>query len=277
MDSPFVPMDAPVAPDNLDPHEHHHHVGNHNLADPAYWISESQEFDLENPPPISDHSPPLVTSWLDDDPAAHGTDVFVVVDKARHVAWEQAQAEFANVKKAWEREFSSETDHPSFGDLAKMLFGRTSSLFHLFQTVLHVEYSEYCCFLATFFYASALGIPVMRLYENSRISTDGLMEKDAFLAFLHKVNVHDGLKRSEDNAQPSTPFWMKVESSFNETTKHLFLSCRTRGDRLFVALDDDKVHFACSQHSDTNALKRVRHIKDNRFGFKAHTCGLSAS
>ena len=42
-------------------------------------------------------------------------------------------------------------------------------------------------------------------------------------------------------------------------------------------MDDDKQHFAFSKNSDTHGLKKVRHIKDNRFGHNVHTAGLSAT
>ena len=70
--------------------------------------------------------------------------------------------------------------------------------------------------------------------------------------------------------------WMKVEKVFNSELKDAFLSVR-RQEKLTVALDDDKQAFDYSKNAKTYGLQHCRHIVKNRFGFTAHTCGLSAT
>ena len=69
---------------------------------------------------------------------------------------------------------------------------------------------------------------------------------------------------------------MRVEEAFNSYTKKQFLDNRGNA-KLFVALDDDKVHSALSSKSITYGLSNCRHIKANRTGHTAHTAGFSAT
>ena len=134
-----------------------------------------------------------------------------------------------------------------------MLFGPGSSLFQILRDRLGLTYKQHCMFLATIVAASQLGMPSTRLYQEDRVSTNGLMDKEELMGILHMI--------ASEKADGGDTIWMQVEEAFNLIAKGK-LSERG-GANVIVAPDDDKLHYLFSKTSDMYGLKQVCHIQTN--------------
>ena len=226
-----------------------------------YWLSQEQLFEMNERNRDCDY--PTASDWKEDPAGNDVNNIDVTMDKARRSLWKQGKTEMGILRKVWNK------DHPSFEELASIIFGPRSKLFHLMQEDLDMDYKEYCQFLATFFTAAMVSVPAPMLFDTDLFDTTGLVQgKSDFLRIYRKI---DSVGAGKDDT-----FWMAMEDCFNNLMKKMFLS--ERGDEnLMVALDDDKHHFNYSKNADTYGLARCRHIKDNRFGHVCHTAGLSAT
>ena len=186
----------------------------------------------------------------------------VTIDKARRQVWNQARTEIKILRRRWGE------DSPSFDSLADKIFGKKSRLFHLMVEELNLSYPEYCRFLATLFSGCSFSQSTSRLLYHRRFIKKGLTEPTNMLKIFRRI---DSLSIGGET------IWMKVESAFNSEIKDSFLSARRQEEKLTTALDDDKQPFNYSKNTLTYGLQRCRHIQKNRFGFTAHTCGLSAT
>ena len=226
-----------------------------------YWLSQEQMFEMNDHNRDSEY--PTASDWKEDAAGADLINIDVTIDKARQSLWKQGKTEMGIMRKVWNK------DHPSFEELAAIIFGPRSKLFHLMEEELDIEYKDYCRFLATFFTAAMVSVPAPMLFDTDLFNTTGLVVgKREFLQIYRKI---DSIGAGKDDT-----FWMAMEDCFNNLMKKMFLSERGE-ENLSVALDDDKHHFNYSKNADTYGLARCRHIKDNRFGHVCHTAGLSAT
>jgi hypothetical protein len=68
---------------------------------------------------------------------------------------------------------------------------------------------------------------------------------------------------------------MDVQSAFNDTCQKLFICGFT--PYMHIINVDDKMHCEVSNKTDTQGLKKVQHVRDNRKGFVAHTACYTES
>ena len=119
----------------------------------------------------------------------------------------------------------------------------------MLEEELELSYKQFCRFLATFYAASSRSAPASRLLEDDNYNSTGLMKKEDHYRLIKKIEGLCGAGHGDDDS-----LWMKLENLFNSFAKKNFLSRRDL-EELYLALDDDKQHFAFSKSSDTHILK----------------------
>ena len=67
---------------------------------------------------------------------------------------------------------------------------------------------------------------------------------------------------------------MDMQNAINETCRELFVE--GFDEYMRVTIDDDKMHYQ-AEKTDTQGLKQMQHVRDNRKGFVAHTACYTAS
>lgn len=86
---------------------------------------------------------------------------------------------------------------------------------------------------------------------------------------------------TRQDGRSSKPRWKELEILLNDVYREAVLERLVAKlgthalSKLFIALDDDKVHFNMTGSSNKeHGIKRQQHVTDNRRGFTLHTAGL---
>jgi hypothetical protein len=142
--------------------------------------------------------------------------------------------------------------------------------------VLEISYEEHARFIATVGFTAEFKQSAQRLENDSRINYDGYMEASKCNEIWRKIAVA-GKDGTGDK------LWMELEEALNRDCRELFLTGKNRVVRLWIALDDDKVHFHFLLDALRNdreflvGMKGCQHVKANCRGFTIHSAVSSAT
>ena len=112
---------------------------------------------------------------------------------------------------------------------------------------------------------------VSQLLQDEDFNTTGLLPLYEFNFVISKIQIMG----DEDDSNNSTLAWMKVERTYNEEVKDMFLNYRDTS-YLYITLDDDKEKFNYFKNIKMWGLQRCQHIEINQFGFTFHTATVTA-
>jgi hypothetical protein len=124
--------------------------------------------------------------------------------------------------------------------------------------------------LGTYCLAAAYNLSKTQVYnKNSFVNMEGLASESTYQSFWNLISVY-GCRQQENHVsiRGFRPHWMDVQTAFNETCRELFVEAFNSYMRIIV--DDDKMHYQAEKY-DTQGLKIMQHLRDNRKGFVAHT------
>ena len=153
-----------------------------------------------------------------------------------------------------------------------VVLGRESRLCYVMTATLGISVEVYWRFLATFFTAAKFGCSMSILMEEDYLVCPGMLSRTNY-NHLSQLIAEQGC-----DVARATPLWRKMEDSFNELAKELFLegACEKLGHTL-IALDDDKCHYNWKSTTNMHTLKKAQHVKDNRRGVTCHMAMFTAS
>ena len=244
--------------------------------DTLYWLSIDQLCDQRTPENAS-FLVPKPSDWKD----YEDTTAQISFDKARSELWQQLQAEVQTFKQNFYsnptiQEFlkgKPDTNENCQAALYNLLLGANSKLGIAIREATQMDELSYLKFLHTFILSCQLNSTIINLHENSDIRMDFISTTEEYNKVWRQI-----LKAGEiqHNLTREDPLWVKVEGIFNNIAKLLFMS-NDPNFHYVIALDDDKVHFEYEKFSNTNGLKRCRHVKANAKGFVLHVAGFGAS
>jgi hypothetical protein len=131
----------------------------------------------------------------------------------------------------------------------------------------------WCKFSYSFFLCCQLNQGVAALHTNKDISSDMLMDTKEYNKAWKKISRCGEIRTGGERTDP---LWQKIESIFNEAARSLLMS---DNPELFyvIVLDDDTVHFEWKRFTNTQGLKRARHVKANARGFVLQVAANTAS
>jgi len=107
------------------------------------------------------------------------------------------------------------------------------------------------------------------------VNVQGLVDKITYQHFLNQIVVCGCNPGKTAYVRGLRPLWLDMQNALNETFWELFIE-GFEGYRR-ITNDDYKMHLATGNKADTQGLKVMQHVRDNRKGLVAHTSCYTAS
>jgi len=195
----------------------------------------------------------------------------VTLDGARSTAWKNAKLEILFVREKVRKLVGQEK--VAIDLLLDLIFGKESEIWLAFSKHIGMSHENFLRFLGVFLLGASHNKSSTQMYGKHsfiRSHAEGLMSYKSY------VETWDGISRAcLPVVMGQTPFWLSIQSAFNETVKKIFIvGINEQEIRLLIILDDDKVHYE-TRKIDSDGLKVIRHVNDNRTGHVLHTAVLS--
>lgn len=144
-------------------------------------------------------------------------------------------------------------------------FGKKSELFLKCHEHLSMEYTDFCCFLATFLLECKFSKTYSRLCNDKYVDTSSFATEQQYKQWWKAIDECNQCERF------LSQFWEVVQLAFNNTMQKTFqpTNCEYK---IYVTIDDDKKHYnfhVCPRNvplNDNNKIKRTRFFRDNATG-----------
>ena len=248
--------------------------GEDDVDSQSYWMADDQVAELYQR--TNDNGvkvPPPLMDWNLQEP--QDKPMQVTFGKARRSLWLQFKQEHAlfmnNVKK-----LSTVQDVTgSINKVYQYLFGPKSSMAKIFYERIGISEEVYVLFMITYLKSCCYRMSVKNINNNGDPIL--MMPTKEYNAIWKTIA---GLERNASGES----FWQELEDDLNTSLMALFMggndeeTIAIRSSLVWLlGLDDDKLHSAWTHSTEFDGLKKDHHQKDNRHGFTAHTCCLSAT
>ena len=246
-------------------------IENVNNDDSEFWWDDDWEEAISGG---KFSSVPQLANWEEIDISEET--INITVGGSRRRLWAYAVEEISTIKDNVANLPARIHEHNwvpnNLGKLYNFLFGTNSELFRIFHTFLGINKITYLKFIRTFFLSCKNNQGVAALHSMFDINTSYYMDIGEYNKLWNEISSLSG-------TLGSLSFWQAIEEVVNNSICQLVFptSSSSTSNPYLIAIDDDKVHFAWGNNSQTNGLKRCHHAKDNRRGFTVHTAAFPAS
>ena len=196
----------------------------------------------------------------------------VTLDGARSFAWTKAKVEFRFVRGKIRNHLGRHRGSFIL-PLIDLIYGPHSEIWASFSRNIDVSHDKFIRFLGVFFMGCCHNKSCAQIYsEHSllRAHAENLLEKAEYIEIWDLVS-----KASLPLQIGKTAFWIEIQSAFNASCRKLFIEGSNDID-LDIVVDDDKVIYE-TKKSESDGLKVVRHVNDNRNGHVFHTAAFTYS
>lgn len=201
------------------------------------------------------------------------SNVKVTLDGARSASWEHAKCEITFIREKVRAFLGKKKVTVSL--LIDLFFGEDSEMYIAFSRQIPMSHETFLRFLGVFFLGSCHNKSCTQMYgEHSFIRSyaENLLPRSFYVEIWDRI-----AQANLPVAMGQTTFWLTVQAAFNAACRKLFIvGVNEQLLRLLIILDDDKIHFE-TRKSESDGLKVVRHVNDNRTGHVMHTAVLSNS
>ena len=200
------------------------------------------------------------------------SNVKVTLDGARSDAWVKAKEEICFVRDRI-RSLLGVRRGSCMPDLIDLMFGEKSEIWTSFSKNICLTHDKFIRFLGVFYIGCCHNKSCTQIYSDR--------------SFIRKYAVKL-LSQSDYNeiwdliSKTSLPlrigqmaFWIELQTAFNTTCRKLFIEGSHNID-LDIVIDDDKIIFNTLK-AESDGLKVVRHVNDNRNGHIFHTAAYTFS
>ena len=230
-------------------------------------------YSLEDHRAIFHQGHPINSQWKDIGPP-NSYNVYASLDGARQIVWSQARYEIDFVRSKVRAALGSR--EPTINNLIDLIFGPKSNIGRLLGEKLGISSEDFSKQLATYSLASAYNLSKTQIFgRNSFVNVQGLVDEATYQKFWNLIGTCGCNSGKTAYVRGLRPLWLDVQNSLNETFRELFIEGFEGYMR--ITNDDDKMHLATGNKANTQGLKVMQHVRENRKGFVAHTSCYTAS
>eukprot|EP00978_Attheya_sp_CCMP212_P003750 scaffold7952_cov49-Attheya_sp.AAC.1 len=103
----------------------------------------------------------------------------------------------------------------------------------------------------------------------SMYSAFNIIDKEKYATKDEYIKFWNWMIRGEDEDEENIPLWQGVQDALNRTFQDMFIvGVKYIVDHPSITIiDDDKMHYAITKNGNTDGLKLIQHVRDNRKGF----------
>jgi hypothetical protein len=242
---------------------------------PAYCSLLIVDFgcSLEDHRAISHHGHPTNSQWKDIG-RPNSYNVYATLDGARQIVWSQTRYKIDFVRSKVRAALGS--CEPTINNLIDLIFGPRSNIGCLLGKKLGISSNDLSKQLATYSLAAVYSLSKTQIFRrNSFVNVQGLVDKITYQHFLNQIVVCGCNPGKTAYVRGLRPLWLDMQNALNETFWELFIEGFEGYKR--ITNDDYKMHLATGNKADTQGLKVMQHVRDNRKGLVAHTSCYTAS
>ena len=191
-------------------------------------------------------------------------------------AWNEGKTEIKELKQNLRNILNKDANEEvSKHDIIELFYGKDSKLYRAFHDKLRWSHTKYLMFIMTCVKLSEFNFTTTYAYSTDGMM-DGMMGKEEFIECFNEIHTASSIKSQLNAAREDSTLWKELQQAFNTIARKIAVVSRSYQVQL---VDDDKERFDSVKRSVYEFLttKKVKHIRDNRYGHVVHTMETGAS
>ena len=189
-------------------------------------------------------------------------------------AWEEGGKEIEELKLNLLKMLDKTESNPiSKLDIIKLFYVHDSETWRAFNDKLDWTYNKFLLFIVTCCRLSEFSLTTGHAYSAGLM--DGMMEKNEFIKCFENIHTASSVKSQFTAAREKISLWKSCQNAFNSLSREITLIDRPYQVQV---VDDDKEHFESVNRNvyENVTIKKVKHVRDNRYGHVVHTMATGA-
>ena len=191
-------------------------------------------------------------------------------------AWNEGKTEIEEIKRNLRKALNkSDTDDVSKSDIVKLFYGKESRTYRAFHDKVGWPHNKFLSFIKTCLKLSEYNFTTTHAYATNGMM-DCMMEKGEYIRCFEEIHAASSVESQLTAAREDSTLWKELQKAFNIIARKLTVIDRSYQVQL---VDNDKEHFKSVNRSvyEQITIKKVKHIRDNRYGHVIHTMATGAS